>query len=46
VTESPKTAERPASASKLTPLGEGSGAIEFEIFAAEEVALLVEVIVN
>ena len=39
-------ATRPASASKLTPLGEGGGAIELEIFAAIKVALLVEVVVN
>jgi hypothetical protein len=46
VTESLKTAERPASASKLTPLAEGGGAIELEILAAVKVALLVEVVVN
>ena len=39
-------AERPASASKLAPLGEGGGAIELEILAAVEVALLVEVVMN
>ncbi len=46
VTESLKTAKRPASASKLTPLGEGGGAIELEILASVEVAFLVEVLVN
>jgi len=41
-----KTAARPASGSKLTPLGEGGGAIELEILAAIKVALLVEMVVN
>ncbi len=39
-------AARPASGSKLTPLGEGGGAIELEILAAIKVALLVEMVVN
>ena len=43
---STNAASRPASGSKLTPLREGSGAIELEILAAVEVAFLVEVIVN
>jgi hypothetical protein len=43
---SPKTAERPASVSELTPLGQGGGAIDFEMLAAVEVAFPIEVIVN
>ncbi len=42
----PKIAGRPASTSKLTPLGEGGGAIELEILAAVEMAFLVEVVIN
>jgi len=45
-TGSAHAAVRPSSGSKLTPLGEGGGAIKLEIFAAIEVALLVEVVVN
>ena len=46
VSKSPRTAECPTSASKLTPLGESGGALELEILAAVEVAFLVEVVVN
>jgi hypothetical protein len=35
-----------ASNSKLTPLGQSDGAIDFEILAVVEVALLIEVVVN
>ncbi len=42
----PNDTARPASGSKLTPLGEGGGAIELEIFAAVKVALLVKVVMN
>ncbi len=40
----PKTVEPASSGRKLTPLGKGGGAIEFEVFAAVEVTFLVEVI--
>ena len=39
-----KNVERLCSA-ELTPLGEGGGTVQLEIFAAVEVALLVEMIV-
>ncbi len=42
----PKTVEPESSGRKLTPLGKGGGAIEFEVFAAVEVTFLVEVIVD
>ena len=45
-TSSAKAALRLASGSKLTPFGEGCGAIELEILAAVKVALLVEMVVN
>ena len=40
----PKTVAPASSGRKLTPLGKGGGAIEFEVFAAVEVTFLVEVI--
>jgi len=40
-----KTTRYPTSSSKLTPFGEGGGAIELEICTAAEVALLIEVVV-
>lgn len=45
-TEPTNAAVYSVSGSKLTPLGEGGGAIELEVFAAIKVALLVEVVVN
>jgi hypothetical protein len=43
---SQKIAERPALVNELTPLGQGGGAIDFEMRAAVEAAFLIEVIVN
>lgn len=42
----PETVEPASSGSKLTPLGKGCGAVEFEVFAAVEVTFLIEVIVD
>jgi len=39
-------AERASSGRKLTPLAKCGGAVEFEVFAAVEAALLVDVIVD
>ena len=44
--DSTQIAARSASGKKLTPLGECDGAIDFEILAAVDVALLIEVVVN
>ena len=42
----PKIVEPANSGSKLTPLGKGGGAVEFEVFATVEVTFLIEVIMD